>query len=232
MRAAVYRRTGDSSVLSVEEMDTPEPGPGQVRVRVACSGVNPTDWKTRSGVTGASPDDFQVPHQDGAGVIDAVGDGVEDRVVGQRVWVMLAAFANRWGTAAEHTVVPAERTMPLPDGASDDLGASLGVPAVTAALCLGGDRAALAATTVLVAGGAGAVGHYAVELAKHAGARVVATVSSEEKAALARAAGADLVVDYRQPGAIDQVRSFAPRFDRIVEVAFGDNLVLDVAVSG
>lgn len=231
MRAAVYRRTGDSSVLSVEELPTPQPGPGQVRVRVACSGVNPTDWKTRSGVGGSPPDEAQVPHQDGAGVIDAVGDGVTERRPGQRVWVLLAAFANRWGTAAEYTVVPVERTVPLPAWADDELGASLGVPAVTAAHCLGGDPGALRDATVLVAGGAGAVGHYAVELARHAGARVVATASTPEKADLARVAGAEAVVDYRAPDAADALRAAAPTVDRIVEVALGANLDLDLAVA-
>ncbi|MDA8073740.1 MAG: NADPH:quinone reductase [Actinomycetota bacterium] len=231
MRAAIYRQTGDSSVLSVEEIPTPEPGPGEVRVRITHSGVNPTDWKTRSGMTGGAPSEPQVPHQDGAGVIDAVGEGVGVDRVGQRVWLYLAAFQNRWGTAAQYSVVPAERAVPLPDAASGELGASLGVPAVTAAHCLGGDPDRLSGTTVLVTGGAGAVGHYAIELAKHAGARVVTTVSSPEKAELARDAGADLVVDYRQPGFVEEVERFSPAVDRVVEVAIGANLDLDLAVS-
>jgi NADPH2:quinone reductase len=231
VRAAIYRQTGDSSVLSVEEIPTPEPGPGEVRVRITHSGVNPTDWKTRSGMTGGAPSEPQVPHQDGAGVIDAVGEGVGVDRVGQRVWLYLAAFQNRWGTAAQYSVVPAERAVPLPDAASGELGASLGVPAVTAAHCLGGDPDRLSGTTVLVTGGAGAVGHYAIELAKHAGARVVTTVSSPEKAELARDAGADLVVDYRQPGFVEEVERFSPAVDRVVEVAIGANLDLDLAVS-
>jgi NADPH2:quinone reductase len=232
MKAAVYREAGPSTVLSVEEIATPEPRPGEVRVRIVCSGVNPTDWKTRSGATGSGPRDFQVPHQDGAGVIDALGEGVTGLSVGQRVWLYLAAFRNQYGTAAEYAVVPAERAVPLPDGATDELGACLGVPALTAAHCLGGAKSALAGTDVLVAGGAGAVGHYAIELAKHAGARVVTTVSSDEKERLARAAGADLVVNYREPGAPEAVKSFAPRVNRIVEVALGANLDLDLAVCG
>ncbi|WP_018330317.1 NADPH:quinone reductase [Actinomycetospora chiangmaiensis] len=232
MKAAVYRRTGPArDVLSVEEIDVPEPGPGQVRVRITRSAINPTDWKSRAGLTGGEPDGFQIPHQDGAGVVDAVGEGVEGREVGQRVWLHLAAFKNRYGTAAEFSVLPAERAVPLPDDASDDLGACLGVPAVTAAHCLGGDPAALAGKTVLVAGGAGAVGHFAIGLAKYAGARVVATVSSESKGERARAAGADLVVNYREDGAVEKVRAFAERVDRIVEVALGANLELDLAVS-
>jgi NADPH2:quinone reductase len=219
-------------VLSVEEIGTPEPGAGEVRVKITFSGVNPTDWKARSGATGASPKDFQVPHHDGAGVVDAVGDGVTDRTVGQRVWLYLTAANNPYGTAAEYSVVPVIRTVPLPHSAPDELGACLGVPALTAAHCLGGHPEALAGRHVLIAGGAGAVGHFAIELAKQAGARVVTTVSSAEKAELAHAAGADLVVNYRQPGAIELVRSFAPRMDRIVELALSANLELDLAVSG
>jgi NADPH2:quinone reductase len=150
--------------------------------------------------------------------------------VGQRVWLYLAAAGNRYGTAAEYCVVPSERAVPLPANASDELGASLGVPALTAAHCLGDGPGHLAGAGVLVAGGAGAVGHFAIELAKHAGARVVTTVSSKEKAELAQAAGADLVVNYRQPGAAEKVRSFAPQIHRIVEVALGANLELDLAV--
>lgn len=231
MHAALYRETGPSSVLTIEELPTPDPGEGEVRVRIRASGVNPTDWKSRSGLTGGAPDDFQIPHQDGAGIIDAVGRGVEERHVGEHVWIYLAAFHNRFGTAAEYCVVPAERTVPLPDTASFELGASLGVPAVTAAHCLGGDPAALRDATVLVAGGSGAVGHYAIELAKSAGARVVTTVSSEDKAELARRAGADCVVNYRSPSIVDEVRAYTPYVDRVVEVALGANLELDLAVS-
>lgn len=233
MRAACYRRTGAAGeVLSIEDLELPEPGTGQVRVRISCSGVNPTDWKSRAGLTGGEPDGFQVPHQDGAGVIDALGPGVDGLAVGDRVWCYLAAFQNRYGTAAECSVLPAERAVRLPDDATDALGASLGVPALTAAHALGGDPERLAGAKVLVAGGAGAVGHFAIELAKHAGATVATTVSSPEKAALARAAGADLVANYREPGALETVRAFAGRVDRIVEVALGANLELDVAVAG
>lgn len=245
MKAALYRRTGDAAdVITVEEIDAPDPGAGQVRVRISLSAINPTDWKTRAGLTGADPGgdttrsgagpsiDFQVPHQDGVGVVDAVGDGVTGLEPGQRVWLMLAAFGNRYATAAEYAVLPADRAVPLADTASDELGACLGVPAVTAAHCLGGDPSALRGRTVLVAGGAGAVGHFAIELAKHAGARVVTTVSSDEKGEMAGAAGADLVVNYREDGAIDRVQGFAERVDRIVEVALGANLEMDLAVAG
>src|SRR5207245_1588929 len=144
--------------------------------------------------------------------------GVVGLAVGQRVWLHLAAFGNRFGTAAEFAVVPAERVAPLPESASFDLGACLGVPALTAAHCLGGRPEVVRGKTVLVAGGAGAVGHYAIELAKHAGARVVATVSSEHKRALAEAAGADLVLYYTDDDAADRILEHAGPVDRIVEV--------------
>jgi NADPH2:quinone reductase len=232
MRAALYDRVGPASeVLRVQEVDRPEPGPGEVRVRVHVSGVNPTDWKSRSGATSRPIDEFQIPNHDGAGVIDAVGEGVDPGRLGERVWVWMAAAGRRWGTAAEWTVVPRDGAVRLPGSASFDLGASLGVPAMTAHRCLFADGP-VEGKNVLVAGGAGAVGHFAIELAKWAGARVVTTVSSTEKAELAAAAGADLVVNYTEAGALDQIRAFAPRMDRIVEVALGPNLELDLALSG
>jgi NADPH:quinone reductase len=234
VRAALYDHFGPArEVLRVEDVDRPEPGPGQVRVRIEMSGVNPTDWKSRSGGTPRPIDGFQVPHHDGTGVIDATGEGVDPARNGQRVWLWLAAAGNRWGTAAQWSVVPERKAVPLPDGASADLGASLGVPALTAHRCVFADGP-VAGKTVLVAGGAGAVGHYAIELAKHAGARVVTTVSGPHKAELAREAGADLVVNYREPGAAAQIRSFAApgKVDRVVEVALGANLELDLEVIG
>jgi len=232
MRAAIYRATGPArDVLRVEDVRRPEPGPGEVLVRVRCSAVNPTDYKTRAGGTARPIDGFQVPHHDGAGVIEAVGAGVDPALAGERVWLWFAAHRRRWGTAAEWTVVPARQAVPLPDGASFELGASLGIPAMTAHRCLFADGP-VAGKTVLVAGGAGAVGHYAIELAKYAGARVVTTVSGSEKAALAAKAGADLVVKYRERDAIERVRSFAPVMDRVIEVALGANLELDLAVAG
>jgi NADPH2:quinone reductase len=232
MRAALHDRHGAArEVLRVEDVERPEPGPGEVRVRVEFSGVNPTDWKSRSGATPRPIDGFQIPHHDGSGVIDAVGKGVDPGRIGQRVWLWMAAAGRPWGTAAEWTVVPEHAAVPLPDGASAELGASLGVPAVTAHLCLFADGP-VGGKTVLVAGGAGAVGHFAIELAKHAGARVITTVSGPQKAELAAKAGADLVVNYREPDAADQISSFAGEkgVDHVVEVALGANLQLDLAV--
>ncbi|MGQ4514529.1 zinc-binding dehydrogenase [Streptomyces sp. DW26H14] len=233
MKAALYERNGSArDVLRVEDIDRPEPGPGQVRVRITLSAINPTDVKTRSGATARAIDGFQVPHQDGVGVVDAVGAGVDPSRVGERVWLWLAADGNRYGSAAEYSVVPAGHAVPLPEGASDELGACLGVPALTAYRCLFADGR-LNGRTVLVAGGAGAVGHYAVQLAKHAGARVITTVSGPEKAEQAAHAGADHVVNYREPGAVDEVRELAGGpVDRVVEVNLGANAELDLAVSG
>lgn len=232
MRAAMYDSYGTAAdVLRVGDVDRPEPGPGEVRLRIELSGVNPTDWKSRSGATPRPINGFQVPHHDGTGVIDAVGAGVDPSRVGQRVWTWMAAASGRWGTAAEWSVVPSRQAVALPATASAELGACLGVPAMTAHRCLFADGS-VEGKSVLVAGGAGAVGHFAIELAKFYGARVAATVSGQEKAELAARAGADLVVNYRDAGAADQLRAFAPQMDRIVELAIGANLELDLALSG
>lgn len=230
MRAALYRSTGPAhEVLVVEEVERPDPGPGEVRVQVAVSGINPTDVKNRAGLSPRTIDGFQVPHMDGSGVVDAVGPGVDEGLVGQRVWLLLAADANRYATAAEYAVVPEHKVVPLPDGVPLDLAATLGVPAVTAADCLfrDGDIAGL---DVLVSGGAGGVGRAAVQLARFGGARVVATVSTPEKAEIARAAGADLVVGYREPDVVDRIRAFSPGIHRVVEVSLGANIGIDSAV--
>ena len=231
MKAAVYTYTGPAAeVLRVEELDRPGPGPGEVLVRLRASGVNPTDYKARSGAVPRPIDGFQIPHHDGAGVIEAVGAGVDPARVGQRVWLWLAAAGRRWGTAAQWTVVTERQAVPLPDGASFELGASLGVPAMTAHWCLFADGP-VAGKTVLVAGGAGAVGHFAIELAVRAGAQVIATVSGPEKAELAAKAGAAHVVNYTGADAAGQIRAAVGQTDRIIEVALGANLHLDLAVA-
>jgi len=241
MRAIAYSKTGPSSVLQLVEREVPEPGPGEVRVRIVVSGVNPTDWKARVGAAPGRPTPFPevVPNQDGAGVVDAVGAGVAALSPGDRVWVFLAAHERPTGTAQEFTVLPASRVVRLPDAAGFDLGASLGVPAMTAHRALtvhegGPDRlapGALDGRTVLVAGGAGAVGHAAIQLARWAGARVITTVSSPEKAALATAAGAHHVVDYRTQDAARVIRAIAPDgVDQVVEVSPARNAELNSRV--
>jgi len=239
MRAVVYTESGDSSVLEVVERPVPEPGPGEVRVRIVRAGVNPTDWKFRAGGMGELAFPEIVPGQDGAGVVDAVGPDVTDLAVGDRVWTILAQHTRPGGTAQEQVVLPVAHVVPLPDAASYDVGASLGVPAVTAHRALttsedGPDRlspGALEGRTVLVAGGAGAVGNAAIQLARWAGATVISTVSSEEKAALARAAGAQHTVNYRESDTVAAVREVAPDgVDLVVEVAPAQNLRTDVQV--
>ncbi|MFS0794188.1 NADPH:quinone reductase [Microbacterium sp. 1P10AE] len=239
MKAIVYSTPGESSVLSLVEREIPEPGHGEVRVRVAVSGVNPTDWKARASVGRPLVADEVTPNQDGAGTVDAIGDGVDGLAVGDRVWVYLAAHQRAFGTAAEYAVIPASRAVPLADGASFELGASLGVPAMTAHRALtvhefGPARlspGALAGRAVLVQGGAGAVGHAAIQLAVWAGATVIATVSSAEKERLARAAGAPHVLRYTEPGLADRIREIAPDgIDHVVEVAIAENAGLDVEV--
>jgi NADPH2:quinone reductase len=239
----VYERYGGPEVLQVVDRKEPSPGPGEVLVRVAFSGVNPTDWKSRRGSSSGQdqplPFPQQVPNQDGSGTIVAVGDGVDGGRVGQRVWIWEAAYQRADGTAQELVALPERQAVPLPDGASLELGASVGVPALTAHRALTGGEGgpsrlgpgALAGRKVLVAGGAGAVGHAAIELAVWAGASVVTTVSSPEKGELARAAGAQHVVNYRQQDAAAEVRSIFPDgVDQIVEVALGANANLDKQV--
>lgn len=239
MRAVVYTRSGDSSVLELVEREISEPGPGEVRVRIVRAGVNPTDWKFRSGGMGELSFPEIVPGQDGSGMVDAIGPDVTDFEVGDRVWTMLAQHTRPGGTAQEHVVLPVANVTALPDAASYDVGASLGVPAVTAHRALttseGGPTrlapGALSGLTVLVPGGAGAVGNAAIQLARWAGAVVISTVSGDEKAELAKAAGAQHVVNYREGDTVESIRELAPDgVDIVVEVAPAQNLRLDVQV--
>jgi NADPH2:quinone reductase len=241
MRAVVYSRTGDTEVLRLVNRSVPAAGPGEVLVRVVVSGVNPTDWKARRGERAHEPLAFSemVPHHDGAGTIVAVGTGVEPARDGQRVWLWEAVWRRCDGTAQEFVVLPQANAVPLPDTATFDLGACLGVPALTAHRCLtvGADTAgSLAARSlhgcnVLVAGGAGAVGHAAIELACWAGATVVATVSSSAKAALAKSAGAHHVFNYRESDPTEAIRAVCSGgVDVIVEVNPVVNSKLDQAV--
>lgn len=229
MRAARYHSTGPAAeVLEVSDVKRPSLEPGDVLVRIAYSGINPTDVKARSGAVPRPIDGFQIPHHDGAGVIEAVGAAVDPARVGERVWVMFAATANKYGTAAEFCAVKSEFAQPLPANCDFELGATVGVPAVTAAYCLFADGP-IKDTNVLISGGAGAVGRAAIQLAKWGGARVFATVSSDEKAEIARAAGADVVVNYRDDNAQDQLRGQG--ISRIVEVNLADNMELDIAIA-
>jgi NADPH2:quinone reductase len=240
VRAVVYTETGPPEVLRLVDRPKPEPGPGEVRVRIHRSGVNPTDWKSRQGAEpGVKLDRPQVPGQDGAGVVDAVGAGVEAALHGLRVWIWEAAYQRPDGTAQEYAIVPARQVVLLPDSASFDLGAALPIPFMTAHRCLTvaeeGPRrlgpGVLQGRTVLVAGGAGAVGNAAVQLARWADATVIATVSSPAKALHAAAAGADHVVNYREQDAAAEITKIRPHgVDIIVEVSPAQNAALDSAV--
>jgi NADPH2:quinone reductase len=245
MKAVVYSEPGGPEVLRLVERPEPSPGPREVLVRVGVSGVNPTDYKARRagglGGMGLRPEG-SVPNQDGAGMIEAVGPGVDPGRVGERVWVWEAAWQSPDGTAQEFIAIPSPQAVRLPPHASFDLGASLGIPALTAHRCLTVGEGCpaqlapgnLADATVLVAGGAGAVGHAAIELARWAGATVLTTVSGPEKARLAEAAGAHHVINYRrEPDPAGTIRALAPDgVDIIVEVAPAENAGLDVAVLG
>ncbi len=240
MRCIVYRQTGDPDVLELVDTAVPEPGPGEVRVRVIRSGVNPTDWKSRRGARPGEPvEPAQTPNQDGAGIVDAVGTGVQQSLLGLRVWVWEAAYQRPHGTAAEFAIVPERHAVTLPDGASFDLGAALGIPFLTAHRCLTvaeeGPRrlgpGSLQGRVVLVAGGAGAVGHAAIQLARWSDATIITTVSSPRKAQLAAAAGADYVIDYRREDVAAEVHKIVPAgVDSVVEVAPAQNAAIDAAV--
>lgn len=234
MKAAVYRRTGAAhDVLTLDDRPWPAPAAGEVRVRVAWSGVNPSDVKSRAGTrSNVMPFPEVTPHSDGAGVIDAVGAGVDAARIGERVWLWNAAWGRPNGTAAEAVVLPEAQAVRLPDDVDLAVGACLGIPAMTAAhavLGYGGVRG----QRVLVAGGAGAVGHYAVQMARLAGAsQVIATVSSDAKAAIALEAGAHHAVDYRSPTFLDTVRGLTGGHgvDRIIEVDLAANAAADFAL--
>lgn len=235
MKAVWYERKGPArEVLQVGERPLPEPAAGEVRVRVHVSAVNPSDTKNRSGHRGnvAMPFPAVVPHQDGAGVIDAVGAGVDASRVGQRVWVYEATLGRAHGTCAEYCTVPSHKAVPLPDAADFEAGACMGIPAMTAHRCVFADGP-VTGKTVLVAGGAGAVGFYAVQIAKLSGARVIATVGGDDRAAQARAAGAEHVINYKTEDVVARVRALcgsdAP-LDRVIDVAFGANLATSLAL--
>ncbi|MGE3774327.1 MAG: NADPH:quinone reductase [Gammaproteobacteria bacterium] len=227
MQAAFYERTGAArSVLCVADLPVPQPAAGEVRVKLATSGVNPSDVKMRAGIRGGDlPWPRIVPHSDGAGVIDAVGAGVPASRIGERVWVWNACWGRPFGTAADYVSLPSIQAVPLPADVGFAAGACFGIPALTAWHAVHMDGGC-AGRQVLVTGAAGAVGHYAVQFAKAAGARVIATVSSEEKAAVARAAGADEVLFYRREDVAARALALTDGagVDRVIEVDLAANL--------
>ncbi|MGZ5802700.1 MAG: NADPH:quinone reductase [Rhizomicrobium sp.] len=220
MRAAFYETNGAAAdVLHVDEVATASPGPGEVRVRMKTSGINPSDVKSRSGLTRKIAFPRVIPHSDGAGEIDAVGDGVLPTRVGERVWTWNGQWKRAFGTAAEYVVLPARQAVTLPANVGFDVGAGIGIPAMTAWYAI--DLAHLGAgQTVFIPGGAGAVGFYAIQFAKLRGARVITSVSSPAKADLARRAGADHVIDYKREDVAAKIAEATAKqgVDAIIEI--------------
>lgn len=226
MRAAWYDTTGPArDVLKTGELPDPLPGPGEVRVRIHCSGVNPSDVKSRAAAGRNSVYARVIPHSDGAGVIDAVGDGIDKGRIGSRVWIFNAQWKRAEGSAADLVCLPAEFVIPLPAAADFATGACLGIPALTAwraVTMMGG----VSNQRVLVTGGAGGVGHHAIQIARQSGAaQIVATVSSPEKADIARAAGADACIDYRQEDVTARIRDLTggEGIDRMIDLDIAGN---------
>jgi NADPH2:quinone reductase len=225
MRATWYEKNGAAAdVLNAGEMETPRPGPGEVRVRLATSGVNPSDVKSRAGTARKIAFPRVIPHSDGAGEIDLVGEGVPSSRAGERVWTWNGQWKRPFGTAAEYVVLPSAQAVALPAQIDFAAGACLGIPALTAwhALALAD---AHAGTTLLVAGGAGAVAHYAIQFAKARGARVITTVSSPHKAEVARAAGADQAIDYKREHVPARVAALTGKagVDAVIELDLAAN---------
>ncbi len=224
MRAVWYERNGPADVMQIGEIPMPGPGPGEVLVRIVSSGINPSDWKRRAGQTRSMEFPRVIPHQDGSGVVEAVGEGVPESRVGERVWLYEAQYGRPFGTAAEYTAQPSHHAVAMPDDITFQQGACLGVPAMTAHRCVFADGP-VAGKTVLVAGGAGAVGNYAVQLAALDGATVISTVSSDHKAQIARDAGAAHTVNYREENTAQRIMELTggEGVDHIVEVDFAGN---------
>ncbi|MEP9378260.1 NADPH:quinone reductase [Aquabacter sp. CN5-332] len=225
MRAAFYTSQGPArEVLKVGELPTPQPGPGEVRVHLSVSGANPSDWKARKGGYRPMPADLVIPHSDGAGVIDAIGPGVSPARLGERVWTWNGQWKRAFGTAAEYITLPSAQAVQLPEAVDFEVGACLGIPVFTALQAI---RTAdpKPGETILIAGGAGSVGHYAIQLAKRRGAQVLTTVSSDAKAAHALAAGADAVINYRTEDVGERVRALVPEgVDAVVEMDLTRNV--------
>ena len=225
MRAAYYERNGAAGeVLRVAEVDTPTPGPGEVRVALITSGVNPSDVKARAGLTRRIAFPRVIPHSDGAGEIDAVGAGVSPSRLGERVWIWNGQWKRAFGTCAQFVVLPETQAVHLPAQVDFDAGACLGIPAMTAAHAVAAAEA-WAGSTLLIPGGAGAVGHYAIQFAKARGAVVITTVSSPEKAKLAQQAGADHVIDYKRENVGERVMDLTDQagVDAVIDLDLAGN---------
>jgi NADPH2:quinone reductase len=232
MQAVYYEKNGAArDVLRIGEVETPTAGPGEVRVKLAASGVNPSDVKARQGTTRKIAWPRLIPHSDGAGVIDQVGDGVVQSRLGERVWVWNGQWKRAYGTAAQYIAMPAAQAVRLPDDVSFEAGACLGIPAMTAAhaVTLAG---AAKDTTLFISGGAGSVSQYAIQFAKMAGAKVITTISSAEKAKAAREAGADHCIDYKREDVGARVMEITGKrgADAVLELDLAANAKLIPAV--
>ncbi|MEJ8573444.1 NADPH:quinone reductase [Microbaculum marinum] len=228
MKAAYYEANGAAAdVLKIGEVDTPEPGPGEVRVKIAASGVNPSDVKTRAGRTRKIAFPRVIPHSDGAGTIDEVGEGVSADRLGERVWIWNGQWKRPFGTAAEYVTLPEDMAVTLPGDTSFEVGACLGIPALTAVQAVAYAQAE-PGMTILVPGGAGAVANYAIQFAKARGARVFTTVSSPEKAEMARKAGADEAIDYKREDVAARIRDLTMQMgvDAIIDLDLNANASL------
>ena len=228
MYAAFYEQNGAArQVLKLGDIETPRPGPGEVRVKLATSGVNPSDVKARSGSTRKIAYPRVIPHSDGAGEIDMVGDGVSSARIGERVWLWNAQWMRAFGTCAQYVTLSSRQAVRLPENTSFEAGACFGIPAMTAYHAVAVSRAA-PGVTVLIAGGAGGVGHYAVQFAKAAGATVIATISSPEKANAVRQAGADHTIDYKREHVGERVMAMTGKkgVDAIIELDVAANAKL------
>jgi NADPH2:quinone reductase len=232
MQAVYYEKNGAArDVLRIGEVETPRAGPGEVRVKLAASGVNPSDVKARQGTTRKIAWPRLIPHSDGAGVIDQVGDGVVQSRLGEHVWVWNGQWKRAYGTAAQYIAMPAAQAVRLPDDVSFEAGACLGIPAMTAAhaVTLAG---AAKDTTLFISGGAGSVSQYAIQFAKMAGAKVITTISSAEKAKAAREAGADHCIDYKREDVGARVMEITGKrgADAVLELDLAANAKLIPAV--
>ena len=234
MQAVWFNQSGDASDVLVygEREMPPQPAAGEVLVRLYASGVNPSDVKKRAGLQPAGfVDEFVIPHSDGAGVIEAVGNGVARDRVGERVFVYQAQYQRHWGTCAQYVTVPQSLAAPLPENAGFDVGACAGIPMMTAHRCVFADGD-VAGKHVLVTGASGRVGFYAVQWALQAGANVIATAGSEDRCEQARSSGLQNIINYRQDGLVDAIMdaSNGEGIDRIIDVEFGVNIQTSVSV--
>ncbi len=233
MHASFFDSFGPArAVLRTGDVDAPQPGPGEVLVRLHASGINPSDVKKRAGSFPDLLDDgYVIPNSDGAGVIEDVGTGVSGERIGERVWVYQAQYARRFGTAAQYVAIDSTRAAHLPEDTSFAIGACLGIPVMTAHRCVFADGS-VNGQLVLVTGGAGRVGYYAVQWARQAGAKVIATASNPEDSRACEQAGAAAVVDHRSVDFAEAILAAAGgrSVDRIIDVEFGANLPVSLEV--